>query len=149
MADIRIFESSAEAFEFACENLDISLKDGRAVLATVLNVQGKLCSVKIANRDDKTIPTGTINELLAQESSANICFSTMIADKVPNLVVGDLVMFTTMPELAAEGKTTVVGTIISRVNPQYSARSGWQVRPDASKLLAAQQSDVAGTQKKA
>lgn len=62
----------------------------------------------------------------------------MIADKVPNLVVGDLVMYTTMPELAAAGKTTVVGTIVSRVNPHHSARTRWQVRPDATKVAVAQ-----------
>lgn len=138
MTDIRTFESNVAAFEFACEHLDCSLKDGRAVLAIVLGVQGRMCSVKIANRDDKTIPTGSLNALLAQNDSANICFSTMIADKVPNLVCGDLVMYTTMPELAAAGKTTVVGTITSRVNPHHSAKTGWQVRPDESKAAAAQ-----------
>lgn len=144
MADIRTFESNSEAFEFACEHLDVSLKDGRAVPAIVLSVLGRLCSVKIANRNDKSIPTGSINELLAQPDAANICFSTSIADKVPNLVVGDLVMYTTMPELAAAGKNTVVGTITTRVNPHYSPKTGWQVRPDEAKVAAAQKSDVSG-----
>ena len=145
MAESRVFETNAAAFEYACEHLDVSLQDGRAVLAIVLSVQGKMCSVKIANRADKSIPAGTINELLAQPDTANICFSAMIADKVPNLVVGDLVMYTTMPELAALGKTTTVGTIVSRVNPHHSARSGWQVRPDENKVAAAQPPDVAAT----
>jgi hypothetical protein len=145
VAEVRVFESSAAAFEFACEHLDVSLQAGRAVLAIVLSVQGRMCSVKIANRNDKDIPTGSINELLTQPDSANICFSAMIADKVPNLVVGDLVMYTSMPELAAAGKATVAGTIISRVNPQHSARSGWQVRPDESKVAAALPVDVAKT----
>ncbi len=143
--DIRTFDSNADAFEYACEHLDASLKDGRAVLAIVLNVQGRMCSVKIANRNDKTIPAGSINELLAQPDTSNICFSTMISDKVPSVVVGDLVMYTTMPELAAAGKTTVVGTIVSRVNPHYSAKTGWQVRPDESKVAAAKTPDVTGT----
>ena len=146
MADVRVFESHAAAFEFACEHLEVSLLDGRAVLAIVLGVQGRMCSVKIANRSDKTIPTGTINELLAQADAANICFSTMIADKVPNLVPGDLVMYVAMPELAAAGKPTVAGTVVSRVNPQHSARSGWQVRPDESKVAAVPPPpEVAGT----
>lgn len=144
MTDIRTFESNVEAFEFACEHLDCSLKEGRAVLAIVLGVQGRMCSVKLANRDDKTIPTGSLNALLAQNDSANICFSTMIADKVPNLVRGDLAMYTTMPELAAAGKPTVVGTITSRVNPQHSVKAGWQVRPDESKAAAAQTLGVGG-----
>ena len=136
MAEVRVFESNAAAFEFACEHLDVSLQDGRAVLAVVLSVQGKMCSVKIANRSDKGIPAASINELLAQPDPAHICFSTMIADKVPSLVAGDLVMYMAMPELAAAGKTTVAGTVVSRVNPQYSPRSGWQVRPDESKVAA-------------
>jgi hypothetical protein len=144
VADIRVFESNAAAFEYACEHLDVSLQDGRAVLAIVLSVQGRMCSVKIANKKDKSIPGGSINELLALPDPADICFSTMMADKVPNLVVGDLVMYTTMPELAALGKTTTVGTIISRVNPQHSSKTGWQVRPDESKVAPVQPTDVAG-----
>lgn len=144
MSDIRIFESNGDAFEFACEHLDCSLKEGRAVLAIVLGVQGRMCSVKIANRNDKTIPSGSLTALLAQNDSANICFSAMIADKVPNLVCGDLVMYTTMPELAAAGKTTVVGTITSRVNPHHSTKAGWQVRPDENKAGAARTLDVGG-----
>src|SRR5437868_5520963 len=132
--DIRTFESNAEAFEFACEHLDCSLKDGRSVLAVVLGAQERICTVKIANRDDRTIPTESLNALLAQGASANICFSAMIADKVPNLVAGDLVLYTTMPELAAVDKNTVVGTIVSRVNPHHSVKTGWQVRPDESKI---------------
>jgi hypothetical protein len=145
VAAIRVFESNAAAFEFACEHLDGSLQDGRAVLAIVLSVQGRMCSVKVANRSDKTIPTGSITELLAQPEPANICFSTMIADKVPNLVVGDLVLYTTMPELAAAGKTMVAGTIVSRVNPHHSAKSGWQVRPDESKVAPVSPPDVPAT----
>lgn len=136
MTDIRTFESNAEAFEFACEHLDCSLKEGRAVLAVVLGVQGRICTVKIANRNDSSIPSGSLNALLAQDDSANICFSAMIADKVPNLVCGDLVLYTTMPELAAAGKTSVVGTIVSRVNPHHSTKTGWQVRADESKAVA-------------
>ncbi len=141
--DIRTFESNAEAFEFACEHLDCSLKDGRAVLAIVLGVQGRICTVKLANPDDKSIPTGSLNALLAQHDSANICFSAMLADKVPDLTCGDLVLYTTMPELAAAGKTTVVGTISSRVAPHYSSRSGWQAHVDESKARIAQPSGAA------
>lgn len=142
MTEIRTFESNAQAFEFACEHLDCSLKDGRAVLAIVLGVQGRICTVKIANPDDKSIPSGSLNALLAQADAANICFSAMIADKVPNLVAGDLVLYTTMPELAAVGKTTVVGTIVSRVNPHHSSKTGWQTRVDEAKAEAAQTPDT-------
>ena len=145
MADVRVFESHAAAFEFACEHLDVSLQDGRAVLAIVLGVQGRMCSVKIANRSDKSVPTESISELLAQPDTAHICFSAMIADKVPNLVAGDLVLYTSMPELAAIGKTTVAGTVVSRVNPHHSSRSGWQVRPDESKVAPAAPPDAGGT----
>jgi len=144
VTDIRTFESNAQAFEFACEHLDCSLKEGRAVLAVVLGVQGRICTVKIANPDDKSIPSGSLNALLAQAESANICFSAMIADKVPNLVAGDLVLYTTMPELAAVGKTTVVGTIVSRVNPHHSSKTGWQTRVDENKAEAAQAANVEG-----
>ncbi|HEY6643244.1 hypothetical protein [Povalibacter sp.] len=129
MAEAQIFQSAAEAFEYACDHVDCSLKDGRAVLAVVLGVQGRMCSVKIANTEDKTIPSGTLTELLARTDLVGVCFSTMIEDKVPHLEPGDLVMYTTMPELAAVGKTTVAGTVISRVNPHYTAKGGWQVRP--------------------
>jgi hypothetical protein len=50
----------------------------------------------------------------------------MIDDKVPHVEPGDLVMYTTMPELAAVGKATVAGTVISRVNPHYTSKAGWQ-----------------------
>lgn len=136
MAEARTFESNIEAFEYACEHLDCSLKDGRAVLAVVLGVQGRMCSVKIANPEDKTIPDGTLNELLARTDLTHVCFSTMIDDKVPRLERGDLVMYTTMPELAAVGKTTVAGTVVSRVSPHYTGRSGWQVRPAEGKAPA-------------
>lgn len=126
MADVRTFESNTEAFEFACEHVDCSLKDGRPVLAIVLAVQGRMCSVKIANREDKTIPVGTLNELLARTDLTHVCFSAMLDDKVSGLTAGDLVMYTTMPELAAAGKATVAGTIVSRVHPHYTSKSGWQ-----------------------
>lgn len=149
MTDIRTFETNAQAFEFACQHLDCSLKDGRAVLAVVLGVQGRICTVKIANPNDKSIPTGSLNALLAQGDSANICFSAMIADKVPELVPGDLVLYTTMPELAAAGKTTVVGTITSRVNPHHSSKTGWQVRVDEKKAEPVQASNAEGDAPKA
>lgn len=129
MAEVRTFQSNAEAFEYACEHLDSSLKDGKPVLAVVLAVLGRMCCVKIANPDDRTIPAGTLNELLARTDLSHVCFSTMVADNVPHLEAGDLVLFTTMPELAAAGKATVAGTIVSRVHPHYTGKSGWQVRP--------------------
>lgn len=123
------FQTHVEAFEYACEHLDCSLKDGRPVLAVVLAAQERMCCVKIANREDKSIPTGTLNELLARTDLANVCFSAMLADNVPPLQVGDLVTYTTMPELAAIGKTTVAGTILARVHPHYTNKGGWQVFP--------------------
>jgi hypothetical protein len=128
MADTRTFESNADAFEYACEHLECSLKDGRPVLGIVLGMQGRICAVKIANREDKSVPAGTLNELLARADLTNVCFSAMLADKVPHLERGDLVLYTTMPELAAAGKTTVAGTVISKVEPHYSSKTGWQVR---------------------
>src|SRR5690606_19328861 len=111
MAEARTFQSNEAAFEYACEHLDCSLKDGRPVLAIVLAVQGRMCSVKIAHPEYKTIPTGSLNELLARTDLRNVCFSAMLDAKVPNVHVGDLVLYTTMPELAAAGKETVAGTI--------------------------------------
>ena len=128
MAESRSFETNAEAFEFACEQLDCSLDSGKAVLAMVLAVQGRMCSVKMANREDKSIPQGTMNELLAQPELKHVCFSAMLADKVPSVAPGDLVTFTTMPELAAVGKPTLAGTIVAKVTPHYNSRSGWQTR---------------------
>ncbi|NJO12792.1 MAG: hypothetical protein HC872_04230 [Gammaproteobacteria bacterium] len=122
----RIFESNAQAFEFACEHLDCSLRDGQPALAVVLAVHGRMCSVKIAHRDDKTIPNGTLAELLSRTDLLNVCFSAMLAEKVPQLRVGDLVLYTTMPELIAANKSTVAGTIIARVLPHYSTKGGWQ-----------------------
>ena len=131
----RIFESNAQAFEYACDHLDCSLRDGQPVLGVVLAVQGRMCSVKIAHRDDKTIPDGTLSELLSRTDLQNICFSAMLAEKVPQLHVGDLVLYTTMPELAAANKSTVAGTIIAKVMPHYSTKGGWQahaVQPPAA-----------------
>jgi hypothetical protein len=136
MTQTLTFQSSTEAFEYACEHLDCSLKDGRAVLAVVLGVQGRMCSVKIANPEDRTIPEGTLNELLARTDLTHVCFSAMIDDTVPRLERGYLVMYTTMPELAAVGKTTVAGTVISRVNPHYTGKGGWQARPAENKTPA-------------
>jgi hypothetical protein len=136
MAEVRTFESNAEAFEFACEHLDCSLKDGRPVLAIVLGVQGRMCSVKIANPEDKSIPAGTLNELLARSDLTHVCFSAMLDDKVPNVQLGELVLYTTMPELAAAGKSTVAGTIVSRVMPHYSSKTGWQARPTEDRSAA-------------
>lgn len=138
MAQTHTFQSNQEAFEYACEHLDCSLKDGRPVLAVVLGVQGRMCSVKIANPEDRTIPAGTLTELLARTDLTHVCFSTMIEDKVPPLEAGDLVLYTTMPELAAVGKTTVAGTVVSRVHPHYTAKGGWQSRPAESKNVAAE-----------
>lgn len=128
MSDARTFQTNTEAFEHACDHLDCSLKDGRAVLAVVLAVHGRMCSVKIANREDKTIPAGTLNELLARTDLAHVCFSAMLADKVPHVEPGDLVLYATMPELVAAGKQTVAGTIVARVNPHYTPKGGWQAR---------------------
>jgi hypothetical protein len=139
MAEARTFKSNADAFEYACEHLDCSLKEGRAVLAIVLAVQGRMCSVKIANRDDKTIPTGSLNELLARTDLAHVCFSAMLDDKVPQLTPGDLVMYATMPELAAAGKTTTAGTILSKAYPHYTNKGGWQVRSPEHRSTAATQ----------
>ena len=130
MAD-RTFESNAEAFEYACEHLDCSLQDGMPVLGIVLAVNGRMCSVKIANRDDKTIPTGTLTELLARTDLTHVCFSAMLADKVPTLQPGDLVLYTTMPELAAAKKATVAGTVTAKVTPHYTSRRTWQVYSSA------------------
>jgi hypothetical protein len=84
-----------------------------------------MCSVKIANREDKSIPAGTLNELLARTDLTHVCFSAMLDDKVSRLAPGDLVLYTTMPELAAAGKSTVAGTVIAKVTPHYSAKTGW------------------------
>jgi hypothetical protein len=128
MAELRTFETNAAAFEFACEHLDCALEGGSPVLAIVLAVQGRMCTVKIANREDKSIPTGTLNELLARTDLKYVCFSAMLDNKVPQVAPGDLVLFATMPELAAVGKATVAGTIVARVLPEYSSKSGWQPR---------------------
>jgi hypothetical protein len=122
---VQIFESNEKAFEYACEQLDCSLQAG-PVLGIVLAVNGRLCSVKIANREDSTIPAGTLTELLARTDMKHVCFSAMLADKVPSLKRGDLVLYTTMPELAAAGKATVAGTVTAKVLPQYTNKSGWQ-----------------------
>lgn len=129
MAESHTFQSNIEAFEYACAHLDCSLKDGKPVPAIVLGVQGRMCSVKIANPEDPAIPEGTLNELLARTDLSNVCFSAMLADNVPNLHPGDLVLYTTMPELAAAGKPTVAGTVVSRVLPHYTPKGGWQVEP--------------------
>jgi hypothetical protein len=121
----RTFTSNEEAFEYACEHLDCSLEDGKPVLGIVLAVQGRMCSVKIANREDKTIPSGTLTELLARTDVTHVCHSAMLADKVPQLQPGDLVLYTTMPELAAAGKPTVAGTVTAKVTPHYTGK-GWQ-----------------------
>jgi hypothetical protein len=132
MAD-RTFASNEEAFAYACEHLDCSLRDGRSVLGIVLGVQGHMCSVKVANRDDSLIPTGTLTALLAQSDLSHVCFSAMIADKVPQLQPGDLVLYTTMPELAAADKPMVAGTVIAKVAPHYTSRGTWQSYAAASK----------------
>lgn len=123
----RTFTSNVEAFEYACEHLDCSLDDGRPVLGIVLAVQGRMCSVKIANREDRTIPSGTLTELLARGDVTHVCYSAMLADKVPQLQPGDLVLYTTMPELAAAGKATVAGTVTAKVTPHYTSKGAWQV----------------------
>lgn len=133
----RTFTSNVEAFEYACEHLDCSLEDGRPVLGIVLAVQGRMCSVKIANREDRTIPSGTLTELLARGDVTHVCYSAMLADKVPQLQPGDLVLYTTMPELAAAGKATVAGTVTAKVTPHYTSKGAWQVyssqpRPEPS-----------------
>lgn len=130
MAD-RIFASNEEAFEYACEHLDCSLKDGRPVLGIVLAVNGRMCSVKIANPQDKSIPTGTLTELLSRTDLTHVCFSAMLADKVPTLRPGDLVLYTTMPELAAANKATVAGTVTAKVTPHYTSRGTWQAYSSA------------------
>jgi hypothetical protein len=120
-----VFESNQKAFEYACEHLDCSLQAG-PTLGIVLAVNGRLCSVKIANREDSSVPTGTLTELLARADMKHVCFSAMLGDKVPSLEPGDLVLYTTMPELAAAGKATVTGTVTAKVLPHYTNKSGWQ-----------------------
>jgi hypothetical protein len=134
----RTFASNAEAFEYACEHLDCSLRDGKPVLGIVLAVNGRMCSVKIANREDQTIPMGTLTELLARTDLTHVCFSAMLADKVPTLQPGDLVLYTTMPELAAADKATVAGTITAKVTPHYSSKGTWQVYSSAPPAAAAE-----------
>ena len=142
MAESHTFQTNAEAFEYACEHLDCSLKDGRPVLAIVLAAHGRMCTVKIANPDDKSIPTGTLNELLARSDLTRVCFSAMLADKVPSVEVGDLVLYTTMPELAAAGKETVAGTVTARVMPHYTPKGGWQVRTQEPRGEVPQSTDA-------
>jgi hypothetical protein len=142
MAQARTFETTAAAFEFACEHADVSLKDGKSVLGVVLATQGRMCSVKLANREDRSIPTGTLNELLARTDLTHVCFSAMLDNKVSHVQPGDLVLYTTMPELAAAGKETVAGTVIARVNPHYSGRTGWQRRVDVVEVPPSEQADV-------
>jgi hypothetical protein len=122
----KVFETNQQAFEYACEHLDCSLQAG-PTLGVVLAVNGRLCSVKIANREDSSIPKGTLTELLARTDMKHVCFSAMLADKVPSLKPGDLVLYTTMPELAAAGKATVAGTVTAKVLPEYTNKSGWHV----------------------
>lgn len=129
MANVRTFESNIEAFEFACDHLDNSFKNGQPVLGIVLAVQGRMCSVKLANSEDKSVPDAPLTELLARADLKHVCFSAMLDHKVDHLTPGGLVLYTTMPELAAAGKTTVAGTVISKAYPHYSMKTGWQVRP--------------------
>lgn len=143
MAD-RTFASNEEAFAFACEHLDCSLRDGRPVLGIVLGVQGHMCSVKVANRDDSSIPSGTLTELLAQTELSHVCFSAMVADKVPQLQAGDLVLYTTMPELAAADKPMVAGTVVAKVAAHYTSRGTWQAFASAVKSADAQASPEVG-----
>jgi hypothetical protein len=141
----KVFESNQQAFEYACEHLDRSLQHGPA-LGIVLAVNGRLCSVKIANREDSAIPKGTLTELLARTDMKHVCFSAMLADKVPALEPGDLVLYTTMPELAAAGKATVTGTVTAKVLPHYTNKSGWQAYSTrAAEGPASQESAVTPT----
>jgi hypothetical protein len=55
----------------------------------------------------------------------------MLADKVPTLQPGDLVLYTTMPELAAAKKATVAGTVTAKVTPHYTSRGTWQAYSSA------------------
>lgn len=144
----RTFASNEEAFEYACEHLDCSLKEGHPVLGIVLAVNGRMCSVKIANKEDKTIPSGTLTELLARTDVTHVCFSAMLADKVPQLQPGDLVLYTTMPELAAANKATVAGTVTAKVTPHYTSKGTWQVyssQPPPEVAPSSPQSDETST----
>ena len=85
-----------------------------------------MCSVKVANGENSSIPRGTLGELLAQSDLTHVCFSAMVADKVPQLQSGDLVLYTTMPELAAADKSMVAGTVIAKVAAHYTSRGTWQ-----------------------
>jgi hypothetical protein len=103
--------------------------------------------VKIAHPEDNSIPSGSFTELLAQSDLKHVCFSAMLEDKVPQLAVGDLVLYTTMPELAAVGKETVAGTIVAKAYPYYSSKTGWQTKlpePPAAKAQAGAETAEAG-----
>jgi hypothetical protein len=69
-----VFKSNAGAFEYACRFLMTDLTNGDPVTAIVRETkEGRDCVVKVANKEDPSIPEESVSELISENSLKFIC----------------------------------------------------------------------------
>ncbi|NOS72896.1 MAG: hypothetical protein HOP33_23600 [Verrucomicrobia bacterium] len=123
-----VFKSNAAAFEYACRFLETDLTTGAAqengVTAIVLEVNAQSCVVKIANKEDSSIPVEPVKQLIENGQIKFICPSAKPTDHVPPLSKGDLVIVVDALGLCAMGKPLFASVLIAKLQPIFDMDAG-------------------------
>lgn len=125
-----VFKDSESAFQYACMYLDTSLADENSVLGVVLHAGDDDYAIKLSNPDDPTIPSDSLDELMAVGHIKNISQNAPVADRVPPLVRGNLVMCISPNEIAKLGIGYLGAVIVDKVDPIYDVEKGWRISQD-------------------
>lgn len=122
------FNSTQDAFAYACKYMDTSVAPDHPTIGIVLAVKGRSCIVKLANEADPAVPSMPVPELIAKLPLEYVCDRATVAEGVPSLKRGDLVMIVATKEASALGKVVSDGVIVAKVKPVYLVTQGVWLR---------------------
>jgi hypothetical protein len=119
-----VFKSNLAAFEYACRFLETDLTNGDGVTAIVLETKGQYSVVKVANKEDSSVPDEPVKDLIAKGQIKFICPSANPTEHVPTLSKGDLVVVVDSLGLSGMGQPLLASVIIAKVRPIFDIDAG-------------------------
>ena len=123
-----IFKSNVAAYQYACEYGNNDLRGEQPVVSIVLEANSDNTVVKVANRNDNTIPSEEPRSLLDQGLIDHICFTASKLVEVPILSRGDLVLYVAPAEFLNFRRGVMMGLVVAKILPVFDAQTGaWRL----------------------
>ncbi len=121
--DMMVFKSSEAAFEMSSKYMINNLAPNEFVLAIVLSEldSDRNCIVKLANRENPSIPKYPVTGADALPDDGTICTQATALDAIKSLRPGDLVMYTPNAAISMMGGPLhMSGLLPFKIKPMFS-----------------------------